>query len=124
MTDRDKHFKSEMPGGALNWEQFERLAPECSARWDVDGGPEWQGEDMGPALHLSWNRDQCLLAVVWNDKGLYRAARWDGDVLGWRLDAASGTLAEVMDTRSPLDPVPNVRYDSMPDFRDMWRSET
>jgi hypothetical protein len=121
---KDEHFKSEMPGGALNWEQVERFAPESSARWDVDGGPEWQGEDSGPALHLSWNRDQCLLAVVWDASGRYRAARWDGDGLGWRLDAKSGSLHEVMDTRSLVTPTPNVDHARLPAVAfGQWRTE-
>jgi hypothetical protein len=58
----------------LSWEDVQKFVPEASVMWDVQGGPEWQGDRQGPRLFYYRDAEQ-LTAYVGDPS--------DGGDFGW-----------------------------------------
>lgn len=80
----DRGSGSPRPAGTITWELAEARFPECTARWDADGGSDWVGDHQGPWPTFCWSGEDDLLAVTYDGRN-YHIALWDGQEHGWRF---------------------------------------
>lgn len=79
----------------IQWDEAEKLFPECSAAWDCEGGPVWADPSpvfaliiFGPALYA--------VACNYYFRGPYRWAIYNDDICRWIFITTPGyqTLAD------------------------------